>query len=109
MEDLSEMCHVIRSRARAAIAKVRVCFLSTNGGSFMMCTVVKAVTVVLKYIVLIFRLENIRDHLPATAISGLMTGSRFMALSYILNCLEERVKKLKTFQANSFFSHLSQV
>ena len=95
MEDLSEMCHVIRSRARAAIAKVRVCFLSTNGGSFMMCTVLKAVTVVLKYIVLICRLENTRDHLQATAISGLMTGSSFMALLYILHHQNPWKKELK--------------
>lgn len=64
MEDLSEMCHVIHSRTHTAIAKASI---SVHTGKLhRISNVVK--------IVVIFRSENIRDHLPATVTSGLMTG-----------------------------------
>lgn len=70
MEDLSEMCHVIQSRTHTAIAKASI--------SVHTCKLHKISNVVEN--VFIFRSENIRDHLPATITSGLMTGIMCIAL-----------------------------
>lgn len=72
MEDLSEMSHVVRSRARAAIAKVSVPVLT----GMPMCDACAR-----KKIVFISRSEIIRDHSPAIVTCGPMTGKERVALS----------------------------
>lgn len=64
MEDVSEMCHIIRTRARSAIAKVKVCFLFTQ----------RLFINLSHFVFFLFRSENTMHHLLATATSGLMTG-----------------------------------